>query len=434
MHMREIFNRRVGSTLLLTLGVGCSTLSYGAAYSLLDLGPLADLAGVDEAHPNAVGPDGKVAGVNGLEGFYRAFLFDGVMRDLGTLGGGESFATDINVHGVVVGHSHLPSAELRGFIWTEGGTDGVPGNPEMRELGTLGGSESQALGINDSGHVTGYGETTKGAHAFIYRDGGMVDIGDSIGGLPYSFGFAINELDHVVGAAYRADGIISAAFLYDGQTGLLLGDLGGGESFALDLNDADHVVGYSLLGNHLYEHAFHYWAGNMEDLGTLGGGYSYAFAINTANKIVGGSFIDPQNATYHAFIWSDGTMENLNAMLDASGEGWVLIEARAINDQGQIAGEGELDGERRAFLLTPNLLVTSPRIKDIVIVNNDVRVRFETSNGATYALETTTLATSAPEWSVVVSGVPGAGEEVTVMHADGAGLEQRFYRVSVTSP
>jgi len=419
--------------LLLVFGLSCASRAKAATYTLQDLGPLVDLAGVDESHPNAVGPDGKVVGSNARQGYYRAFLFDGAMGGLGTLGGGESFAVDINRHGVIVGFSHTTSVDLHAFLWIEGATHGVPGNPEMRDLGTFGGSESKALGINDSGHVTGYAETAKGAHAFIYRDGVMIELGDSIGGLPNSFGFGINERDHVAGAAYNAGYSKSQAFLHNSQTGTLLGDLGGGESFALGLNDEDHVVGYSLLADGLHEHAFHYTSGLMEDLGTLGGGYSYAFAINNANEIVGGSFIDSLDVAYHAFIYRDGSMEDLNSMLDASGDGWVLMEARAINDQGQIAGEGELDGEKRGFLLTPNLPPTGPLITDVAVEGNDVLLTFATIQGETYALESTTQPTF-QGWSVVVGDVSGTGGEVTVTHPDGAGQEQRFYRIFLTSP
>ena len=45
-------------------------------------------------------------------------------------------------------------------------------------------------------------------------------------------------------------------------------------------------------------------------------------------------------------------MVDLNTLLPAD-SGWVLLSANAINDAGQIVGEGTLDGEPRAFLLTP---------------------------------------------------------------------------------
>jgi probable HAF family extracellular repeat protein len=46
-------------------------------------------------------------------------------------------------------------------------------------------------------------------------------------------------------------------------------------------------------------------------------------------------------------------MIDLNNLI-ASGSGWVLTSAEAINDKGQIVGWGTLNGTSRAFLLDPS--------------------------------------------------------------------------------
>jgi hypothetical protein len=44
----------------------------------------------------------------------------------------------------------------------------------------------------------------------------------------------------------------------------------------------------------------------------------------------------------------------LNALLDpTAGARWVLVEADAINDAGQITGLGVINGARHGFVLTP---------------------------------------------------------------------------------
>lgn len=59
--------------------------------------------------------------------------------------------------------------------------------------------------------------------------------------------------------------------------------------------------------------------------------------------------------TYHATIWTAaGGLQDLNDLTDASGTGWTLTEARAINGSKQIVGYGtNPDGDMHAFLLTP---------------------------------------------------------------------------------
>ncbi len=48
-------------------------------------------------------------------------------------------------------------------------------------------------------------------------------------------------------------------------------------------------------------------------------------------------------------------MLDLNHLIPAN-SGWLLQFANAINDQGQIAGYGTLNGQTEAFLLTPQII------------------------------------------------------------------------------
>jgi probable HAF family extracellular repeat protein len=55
-----------------------------------------------------------------------------------------------------------------------------------------------------------------------------------------------------------------------------------------------------------------------------------------------------------AFLWtSKSGMQDLNNLLDASGNGWALKQADGINDRGQIVGYGVHNGVTHGFLLTP---------------------------------------------------------------------------------
>jgi probable HAF family extracellular repeat protein len=69
------------------------------------------------------------------------------VTDLGTLEGPSSLANGLNASGQVVGYANTSSGCRHAFLYS--------GN-SMQDLGTLGGEKSHALGINNSGQVVGY--------------------------------------------------------------------------------------------------------------------------------------------------------------------------------------------------------------------------------------------------------------------------------------
>jgi probable HAF family extracellular repeat protein len=117
----------------------------------------------------ALSPSGQVVGygwrddpINPNEGEEYAFLWEkGVTTNLGTLGGRESFAYGINPLGQVVGGSETSAGKTHAFLWTNG---------VMVDLGTLGGGSSLAYGINRAGRVVGVARTASGAsHATLWK-------------------------------------------------------------------------------------------------------------------------------------------------------------------------------------------------------------------------------------------------------------------------
>ncbi|MBA3485390.1 MAG: hypothetical protein H0T51_26645, partial [Pirellulales bacterium] len=113
----------------------------------------------------------------------HAFLYDGAMHDLGTLGRPFSYGAGINDSGQVAGWSEITGGaayQYHAFLWTPTTPNGDSGT--LNDLGALGGTYSVGTGINDSGQVTGSAFTTGDAarHAFLY-DGTMNDLG-TLGG------------------------------------------------------------------------------------------------------------------------------------------------------------------------------------------------------------------------------------------------------------
>jgi probable HAF family extracellular repeat protein len=124
-----------------------------------------------------------------------------------------------------------------------------------------------------------------------------------------------------------------------------------GAQFATDINNVGQIAGQGADYN-----AFLYSPGKgLRSLGPLGERPTYAFSVNDLGQVVGIATPDVDVDLGHAFLWTeqDG-MQDLNDLLDGSGEGWVLRNGFGINNSGWIVGNGFHDGqEHTPFLLTP---------------------------------------------------------------------------------
>ena len=66
-----------------------------------------------------------------------------------------------------------------------------------------------------------------------------------------------------------------------------------------------------------------------------------------------GSVTNEAGTLSHAFVYAGGALYDLNDLL-VPDHGWdYLTTANAVNNSGQIAGYGRIDGQYRGFLLTP---------------------------------------------------------------------------------
>jgi len=331
---------------------GEETRAAGAsasAYSITDLGSL----GGGRTSPMGINNRGAVVGFSQtVDGFTRAFLYTGgSLVDLGTLGGDESFAYRISDNGVIVGRAQDSSGRFRAFM-----TKVMSGAIELTSLDPrVDGDFSAALGVNSVGEVAGY-FTTAGDHmsarnrVLFYRDSHVEDLGTFGGEDGRVVALNGHSLAGFFSTEPHADYAQHRSFLYTDGKLVPIGSLGGQLTTARDLNGRDEVVGDGDAGQGAH-HAFLFAGGTLRDLGTLAGGLqSAAYAINERGDIVG--FSEGSDHSARAVIVTAGVMRDLNGFIP-SGSGWVLTEARDINDAGRIVGTGWLDGEQRGFLLTP---------------------------------------------------------------------------------
>jgi probable HAF family extracellular repeat protein len=245
---------------------------------------------------------------------------------------GSSEARDINEFGQIAGWVMGPDHTARAVRWDS--------DESMLELGTLGGKHSCALGMNLSGDVVGWAQTRTGeAHAFLWRDGVMTDLGQDRDDL--TVGFAVNDVGQSVGMAWPIVpvpvGSMGRALEWTEEGAVDLGTcLDVYCSAALDVNNDGAIVGWSI-GDELNQRAFLWTGTSRTDLGALAPGRSQARAINDAGSIVG--WYEVSDGVRHAGLWANGTLSDLSPPETTS-------LANDIAESGEIAGAVEREGGR----------------------------------------------------------------------------------------
>lgn len=230
-------------------------------------------------------------------------------------------ANGINNAGQIVGDIVVAGGQ-RGFVWSNG---------TLVQIGTLGGGDSYGRAINRHGQVTGHAAQAGGdQRAYSYAGGMLTPL--SVFNSAASFGTAINDSGQIAGT--YTDGVSAGrAFLQTGGVNVDLGTLGGDFATANGINSLGHVVGFSALDNTSpwLAHAFLYANGVMTDLGTIvaDASLSEATAINDLGQIAGHGWVQ---GSHHAFIYENGVMKDLGTL------GGRRSFAYDINIHGQVVG------------------------------------------------------------------------------------------------
>ena len=269
------------------------------------------------------------------------------MVDMGTLpGGNTSIGISVNNAGQVVAFGNndisdpfafFPTAtQMRTFLWQNG---------VMQDIGTLGGPDSapgpgcdnQRPGVVVGASYTSFTPNAASGvptiHPFLWDNGTMTDLG-SLGGT-HAKAQCINNRGQVIGWSNLASDAIKHAFLWQNGRMQDLGTLGGRLSEAWWINDSGEIAGSADLPTPGLHDAVVWKNGRMHDLGTLRGDpCSRAYGLNSRGQVVGGA--SSCLAFLHAFVWQDGgPMMDLNALIQP-GTGYQLTNAIDINDRGEI--------------------------------------------------------------------------------------------------
>jgi len=326
-----------------------NTATAASSYALTDLGTLGGHLSVAKS----INDSAQIVGYSiTSSGQRRAFIWNPNlgMQEIGSLSDRSSWAYSINDYGQVVGYFVSDSGQRKAFIWDQ--------TTNFQDLDSQSENFSEAYSINNLGQVVGLGITSNSERkAFIWDSkNGMqyLSVNDEIESSAYS----INNVGQVVGY-YVCSNLIVKAFIWQNNRGIqeLPGFLGS------DINMSGQVVGFDAVPKD-NNRAF-LWNGSnkLEDLSTISGSVnlqyfdSEANSINDSGLVVGYSDklidIDERVWEKRAFIWDDiNKMQDLNDLISPN-YAWILREARAINNHGQIVGWGNKGQNRHAFLLTP---------------------------------------------------------------------------------
>jgi len=223
--------------------------------------------------------------------------------------------------------------------------------------------------INNVGQAVGWNFDS----IYIYKNG-VYDF------LPYpecgAEALAINDSGVAVG--YWSDMCTpeyhSQVVMYRNDSAILLGTPSGTWAEAYDINNRGQIVGwYSLCGNCNQYRGFIWDDAIWTTIPTLwDSGGTVAQAINDHGVVVGETRLSGGPGMYpSAFIYDTlHGIRDLNAFIPA-GTGWQLWSAYDINEKGDIAGVGMLNGILRGFLLkTPDtsVAITRPDELDLLFI------------------------------------------------------------------
>jgi probable HAF family extracellular repeat protein len=354
----------VAATFVLTAS-GAAAGSH--EFPLTEVGTIAGDRGDSESYPTGINDRGDVIGVSEVTpgGDEHAFLWDGAMHDVGTLGGDTSRPTGVNDLGQVVGVSTDAAGNEHPFLYDTSGMQELPFDGEPTD-------------INNSGEIVG--NAYEGG--FLYDQAGYHPL--------YEEAAEINAINDA--GAYVGVTVDGHPLLHD-ESGSH--DLTGEVGTALGVNDFGTVLA-GTPGFRTQKNLFVY-DGTITQLGRSG---TKAW-INNCGDVVA----DPGSTIYHDGAWLD----DVRWTFEDESDSYFL--PGGINNHGQIPIQTDWDpfGEQTARMETgfecPLPLTAAGSVdKPSVDGGESLSLSFELSNPNATDVTASALTATLPDGFVYEAG------------------------------
>ena len=230
-------------------------------------------------------------------------------------------------------------------------------------------NSSTGAGINDAGVVVGtstFPESSDNPRAF-YWDGSMHNLG-TLTGDNRSWASDINESGDIVGYSDRVDGFATAVIWRTGVMEALPKLYQDYPARAYCINDSGIIGGEAANQFSGSSWDAVYWdAAGIHDLGVLGS----ITDINSHGDMVGSGY-----------VWKDGVRYDPRDWLPPDA-GYTRIYPRGINDRGEIAGSGYINGEFHAVILKPVYEISGKVLDDQEIPVEGIMVALDNGESTT---------------------------------------------------
>lgn len=288
------------------------TLTGGSATDIFPGSPQSGVRGDARALNSSAQVTGAAIGLSPNAGDGRPYRWSPSSAAVQIVGTsiGTAWGVDINDAGVIAGSTQNGGGGLRAFRAAANAMvilDTLPGT-------TFADGMTGAAAINASGQIAGFASSgTSAAHAVLWNAANAIQDLGTLGGSS-SQAIDINDVGQVIGTSALSGDVVSHFFLWSSSTGMqdITSQVGTATSL-IGINNAGQIAGTFTTSGGL-NHAFVYTPGSgVVDLGTLGGPSSSPTGLNNKGEVVGTSTL--AGGATHAFLWTPTFgMEDITAI------------------------------------------------------------------------------------------------------------------------